>query len=656
MTSALARLTVVLWIAALTALPRLLPAAPPTEAEIARLTPWFMPAEFDSPKLSPTGEYLAFVLCDGRNYSIGIFDFATRQLSYAGGSGKMRPTDFWWKGPRRLLTSLVSEDGERFAHSAFDLDGRNPELLNQLTDSAGRIIDALPEEPDHVLRAHYGALSASAVGLAVLPAEVFRFNLHNGKSTTIAGHLGPIHRWYLDRDLNVRGGFRFIEDGARTFHWRATAGGAWQTRRLEPGEFGFRPIGFDADARYLWVWDFSQRPVTTLAKFDTQTGTLLPGLPAQKEAEATSVMVLGNSRQPVAAMYSHTVPVHIEPLNEAWRPAIERMQRQFAGYTPAIVDQLPDGRRWIVHATSSRFPGGYFLFDHQTGETALIATALNPALKESLFVAATPIAVPSRHGFTIRGKLWLPPGVKHPPLIVLCPSALPDVPAADVFNPYTQAYVAGGFAVAEFDGRGTMGYGRDFEILLQGSPAEVLREDLEDGVAGLAAQGLVDGRRAVLFGYGLGGALALSAAEKSAVFRAVVSMNAPVEVEQDHLLNFSEDFSMRVLADKLGWRKSIRMAEALSPLEVAPRLGIPSLHLMNEARWKPGKLSDDAKKLERALKQSSLARVGLAYSWFKGFTPPAVYGRDRASAVLRILDFYNGALAARPGSGAPSTP
>ncbi len=619
---------------ALLALPVLSPAKPPTDAEIAKLAPWFMPEEFDSPKLSPTGEYLAFIICDGQNYSIGIFDFATRKLSFAGGSGKMRPIDFWWKGPRRLLTHLISEDGKSTAHTAFDLDGQNPELLNQVTETPGLILDGLPDEPDHILRIHSN--------------EVFRFNIHKGVGTAIASNLGSIHRWILDRQLNVRAAFRYIYDGTRTFHWRATGIGEWQTRRMEPGEFGFRPIGFDADPRYLWVWDFSKRPATSLARFDTQTGQLLPPLANQQGAEATTVMILGNSRQPVAMVYTHTVPVQIEPLNESWRPAIERLKKQFAGYTPTIVDQLPDGRRWVVHATSSRFPGGYFLFDSQTGETVLIATSFNPALKEALFVASVPVAVPSRHGFTIRGKVWLPPQVKNPPVIVLCPSALPDIPAADVFNPYTQAYLAGGYAVAEFDGRGTAGYGRDFEVLLQGSPAEVLREDLEDGVAGLAAQGLVDGKRAVLFGYRLGGALALAAAEKSPVFRAVVSMNSPVEVEQNDLLNLSEDVSMRVLADKLGWRKSIQMAEALSPLEVAPRLRIPSLHLMNEARWNPGKFSDDAKKLDRALKKSGLAKVGLAYSWFQGFTPPAIYARDRASAVLRTLDFYNESLAARP--------
>lgn len=628
----------------LAALPVPASANPAEHPDASALVPWFMPAEFDSPRLSPGGTHLAFILCDGKHYAIGIFDIAARKLSVASNSGKMRPVGLWWKGPRRLLTHLVSEDGRSALHSAFDIDGGNPERIHHLTQSAGRIIDALPDDPDHVLRIHGGVLTSTTQSLTVRPGEVFRFNLRNGKTTTVAGNLPSVHMWHLDRGLNVRAAFRRLSDGARIFNWRNSATGPWQAVNFAPTEPGYRPIGFDADPRYLWVWDFQRSPATVLSRFDTQTGRTEPGLAPTDGLEPTVVMVLGNSREPVAAVYPQSVPVRIEALNASWRPAIERLQKAFAGYTPSIVDRIEGGNLWIVHATSSRFPGGYYLFDSQSGETTAIASTHNPALKEELFVAAIPVAVPSRHGITIHGRVWLPKGVSNPPVIVYCPSALPATPVIDAFNPYTQAYVSRGYAVAQFDGRGTMGYGREFEILLQGPPAGVLQEDMEDGVKGLAAQGLVDAKRAALFGYGLGGALALSAAENSAVFRAVVSLNAPVEVEQHDLLSFSEDFSLLVVAHRLGWRNSIRMAEALSPIDVAPRLKLPALHLMDEARWHPGKFSDDAKRLQRAVRDNPQASVGLAYSWFEGFTPPETHARDRASAVLRIVDFYNNAL------------
>jgi hypothetical protein len=618
------------------------------EADDPALSSWFMPAEFDSPRLSPRGDFMAFILCDGKDYAIGIFDLSSHKLSIVEGTGgKLRPVGLWWKGPRRLLTHLVSTDGRSRIYSAFDIDGKNPERLNHLTERSGRIIDALADDPDHVLLTHGGTIFIGA-SVSVQSGEVVRFNIHNGKVATVGGDLPGVRSWYLDRGLNIRAAYRPLSDGSRIINWRNSGTGPWQSLKFAPTDGGVRPVGFDADPRYLWVWDYRQSAVTSLSRFDTQNGELTTGVGLIDGLEPTAVIVLGNAREPVAAVYSHSTPARIEPLNESWRPAIERMMKVFAGYNPYIVDKVAEGDLWIVKAGNSRFPGGYFLFNSRTGETTLIATAYNPALKEALFVAATPVKVPSRHGQTIRGRIWLPKDVKNPPVIVYCPESLPSMPADDLFNPYTQAYVRHGYAVVEFDGRGTMGYGRDFELLLQGSPAAILREDLEDGVRGLAAQGLVDERRAVLLGYGIGGALALSVAEHSALFRAAVSLNAPVEVRQEDLSALTQTLSLRSLSQHLGWRNSIKLIEALSPIDVAPRLKQPSLHLMDEARWNPGKFSDDAKRLQKVLRNNPQAKVGLAYSWFEGFTPPETYGRDRASAVDRIVKFCNQTLAAAP--------
>jgi dipeptidyl aminopeptidase/acylaminoacyl peptidase len=256
---------------------------------------------------------------------------------------------------------------------------------------------------------------------------------------------------------------------------------------------------------------------------------------------------------------------------------------------------------------------------------------------------------PSRSGGKIGGRVWLPAGIAHPPLVVFGPASLAPLPASDTFDPLVQTLVANGLAVAKFDGRGTFGYARDGDIMTSESPAKVVREDIEDGVAGLVAQGLIDGKQVGLLAEGIGGALALAVAEQSDKFRAVVSINAPLEIERMDLLMISSDSSELVLAERFGgWSESAKVAHALSPIKIAPRLGIPALHLMDEARWTLGKPSDDAKKLKKALDSvSSSSRVELAYSWFQGFTPPSVDGRERATVALRIAEFLQANLAAK---------
>jgi dipeptidyl aminopeptidase/acylaminoacyl peptidase len=607
-------------------------ARPPDEAAVTRLAPWFSSAVFYDPKLSPTGEYLAFILRERDSYALGIFEFATGKLSYAGGSNKILPLEFWWKGPRRLMVRVTSDTGRRQGMSSFDIDGKNPEELWKLQEAGGNIIDSLPSDPNHVLLAYSN--------------EVVRFDLKSGKSTKILDGIGHVNDWFLDIKGQIRAGSIRRFDGSRILWWRPTSGGEWRSYKMTPEDRGIRAIAFDSDPRYLWVWDFRTPPSIHLARFDTMDGSIHPAI-GGGALDPTHVLSVGTFRHPVAAVYSQTQPVRLESMDESRRQAVELLQKRFTGYFPMIVDSLPDGRNWVVWAGNSRFPGGFFLFDYQTGKTALIATSGDPALKESLFVSSTTISADSRHGVKLTGRLWLPPGITKPPVIVICPSSLPAMPATDLFNPLIQAYVANGYAVAKFDGRSTIGYGRDTDLLGQGSVAQSLHEDLEDGVNALASQGLIDNQRAVLFGTGMAGAIALSVAEIGSFFRAVVSVNAPLEVDRDDLLSLSEDSSQNMLASRLGgWRQSARIAKALSPIEVAPRVRVSALHLADEAEAQTGKLPDGARRLQRALKSASApARVEVAYSWVDGFNPPSFIARDRATVALRIVDFYNEVLA-----------
>ena len=598
------------------------------ETTIARFTPWFMPMEFYNPKLSPTGEYLGFILRDGDTYVVGLLEFATGRLSYAGGKSDLLPLDFWWKGPRRLMVRVVSNTGNRRSYASFDIDGKNPQELWKIEENGGTILDPMPNDPDHILMAH--------------SQQVYRLDLSTGKTTKVDGDAGHVNRWILDPKGNVRAASSRNFTGARILWWRATSGGEWRSYKMKPEDRGISPIAFDEDPRYLWVWDFTVPPAVRLSKFDTQDGSIHPVVGPYEGLDPTHILSVKDGRQPIAVAYMHANPVRLESLTESSRAAVTLLQQRFNGALPNIVDSLPNDKYWILWSSTPQFPGGFFLFDPRSGQASLIATAHNQILKQNLFVPSTPVSVTSRSGGKIQGRVWLPAGAARPPLIVICPDSIPALPASNAFDPLIQTLTANGLAVAIFDGRGTIGYGHDTDVLSSGSLAKVMQEDFEDGLAGLASQGVVDGQRAGLLGEGMAGAIAQAVADVSDKFQAVVSINAPLEVERSDLMTVSIDKSENALANRLGgWRESARLANALSPIKVAPRLRVPSFHLMDEARWSHGKPSDDAKKLERSIRNAPVpGRVELAYSWYEGFTPASVYGREHATVALRVAEFF----------------
>jgi dienelactone hydrolase len=601
------------------------------EALVARFTPWFMPPLFSNPKLSPGGEYLGFELRDGDNCAIGVYAFATGSLSISSPTGKFVPADYWWKGPQRLIVRFRREDLKERSVTAFDFDGKNVEDLWHIADLKGRIVDALPDDPKHVLVAYSN--------------EVHRVNINTGISEKVTPELGLVSTWLIDSNYNVRAAYKARWDGTRDLWWWQPGGGKARHMDIRPADPGFRPFAVDRDPRFLWVWDFTDNPNVRLSKFDMESGTLVPVFGGAGE-HPSSTMILGRTGIPVAATYPQTEPLRIEPLDESIRPAIDLLRDKFAGYVTSVVDDLPDGKTWIVRAESSRFPGGYFLFDRESGKVTPVAARGSPSLKEHLFVPSRRISVRSREGGEINGRLWLPREAKKPPVVVMCPNGFPSMPSDDKFDANVQALCDQGFAVAQFDGRGTVGYGREFELLGSGSIPQLLREDYEAGVAGLAEQGLVDGDRAALLGFRVGGALAIAVGEASTKFRAVVSINAPDKIERDNLIHLTLDSSMKVLSDRVGgWRQSAEVAKSISPIDVAPRLRIPSLHLFNDEPWKPGKLSEDARRLQRAMKSAgSPAQVGLAHGWHRGLTPPSAEGRDGATIAVKVIEFLGSSM------------
>ncbi len=65
-----------------------------------------MPAEIERPKLSPDGRFLAFLARTGDTYTIGLCNLATGQTDLSKSDAKIRPIDFWWKTPSRLLVQV----------------------------------------------------------------------------------------------------------------------------------------------------------------------------------------------------------------------------------------------------------------------------------------------------------------------------------------------------------------------------------------------------------------------------------------------------------------------------------------------------------------------------------------------------------------------
>jgi dipeptidyl aminopeptidase/acylaminoacyl peptidase len=117
---------------------------------------------------------------------------------------------------------------------------------------------------------------------------------------------------------------------------------------------------------------------------------------------------------------------------------------------------------------------------------------------------------PNLQGDQVHGFLAVPPGAGPHPTVLIVHGG-PHHHDADGWDPEVQAFVDHGYAVGLVNYRGSTGYGKAWQDVLEGDPG---RPEIEDVVAGrddLVARGLADPEQVVICGASWGGYVTLQA-------------------------------------------------------------------------------------------------------------------------------------------------
>ncbi len=196
---------------------------------------------------------------------------------------------------------------------------------------------------------------------------------------------------------------------------------------------------------------------------------------------------------------------------------VERVT-SLGGETEGVLS--PDGTQLLLTHSRASAPPELYLQDARPGaEARRVTSTTSEAFRSRAWVEPLLVDVPSRHGGTIRARLYLPPE----------PAAGPRPAVAFVHGAgYLQNAHAGwsyyfrefmfhsllasrGFVVIDADYRASAGYGRDWRTAIYRRMGTPELEDYEDCVDWLVEHHAVDRERVGVYGVSYGGFLALMA-------------------------------------------------------------------------------------------------------------------------------------------------
>ena len=487
-------------------------AAPPVE------TYGKLPAVEDV-SLSPNGERFALIAVDGETRKLIVATVDNKALFQAD-VGKAKVRGIQWAGNDHLLVTISGTVnlGMDFAVARQELD--RVLVINVTTGGTLAVFDK-HNEVAHIVVGTYGSAeiaghwygyfggitfkddNAGGRYLEHTYADLYQVDLDTGALFRVTEGSEIADGWLIGPDGAVIARSTYDESHG---DWRVTSGlhgGVVLASGRSPfGNVEMAGLGRTKDHILL-------RQLNGHGTFDAEIP--LAGGEAVEVADDNKIDGLLFDRK-TGTWVGYTTfgdipePKMFDPLTDA----------RFRGARKAFPDQSvrfdswsDDFTRMIVFTSGGDDSGTYWMVNIAKGSAEPIGYEY-PDVHSDDVGPIRMVDWKAADGMQLHGVLSLPPGrpAKGLPLVVL-PHGGPEARDYPVFDWWAQAFASQGYAVFQPNFRGSTGYDMAYYEAGFGEYGGKMQTDISDGIAALAAQGIVDPKRACIVGASYGGYSAL---------------------------------------------------------------------------------------------------------------------------------------------------
>lgn len=479
----------------------------------------FGPAARQAPRLSPSGERLAFLAPAEGAPNIWT---ATCQLDDARALTR---------SPRGVGSFNWTADDRYLVYSA-DADGDENTCLYLLDAVTGERTD-LMSAPG--IRAEVVAVEPEFPGTLLIQADrrlpgrpdAYRVGIASGKLSPAAENFG-VTAWIPDQRLRVRGAVVPRSDGGATLLIRDAEDRPWRAvYEVGYGDVAtFGPLGFTRDGTALSLVSSRDAQVARLLRLELATGGV-----QVTYSDPSGFDVIG---------------AHLDPATGEPRLAVVQRERRdlevldssvtgdvatLAGLCRGDVSLLGadrDDRVWLVQENTDDAPVAYHLYDRRSRQLRHLFVH-RPALAQFQLASMEPFTVAARDGLVLHGYLSYPPDTPRQGLpAVLAVHGGPWTRDVWGLRAEPQWLANRGYLCVNVNYRGSTGYGKDFVNAGDREWGGRMQDDLLDVVDHLVRRGIADPRRLAILGASYGGYAALmGAAFTPEVFRCAIAIAAP---------------------------------------------------------------------------------------------------------------------------------
>jgi len=577
---------------------------------------------FANPKLSLSGEYLAFFASSEGQTKLIVSSLTGTNPMVVSVPENHTIIDYQWLDNDTLLyRASYSFKRRRMKVRTTEtrihrLDMRNktslwlgaPDRTNlrQTNGQHERVIDTLPQDPDHVLI----ELDLNLNGLY----EVYKVSLSSGHKKIHEKERVYVQDWLTDTTSTVRLATGFRKD--KFVSYLKDDKGRW--RNLDDVEWAqkYTIQGFSSDPDIAFVSGQTAFETRGLFSLRLSTGEVLETLFSHREFDMNSVAKRQSDGKIVGVNYTNDFPRTIyfdEMLNQVQKA----INTALPDTVNTILSYSPDKDWYFLSAENSLNPGSYYIFDRPNRHIGFVAINRQDISPKEM-AATEQISVPVRDGSSIQSYLT------HPTISVSKAREADQRPAAVIMphgGPYgvrdtaewdylTQFLASRGYVILKPNFRGSYGYGRAFASAGRSQWGGLMQDDVTDATKWLIGTGDIDPSRVCILGASYGGYAALMALIREPnLYRCAVSINGVTDLKR------MKSSDRRNSVGGQAWTKTMRLVgvndDEISPIKQAQKINAPVLLMssVDDARVPFQHAVDMHEKLSKMGKDSQYVRI-----------------------------------------------
>ncbi len=480
-------------------------------------------------EISPDGKTVAQIQSANGGRAVAFYDLAGQKTPIGVNLGDVDARGLRWVGPNHVLLlisashTLGTGGGIQTREvwrwlSINRTTGEYAYLLNgdsrvNFWNFSGDFASLLPDDPNHVLMAHYsrnGEYSLYTVNLDTGKRQLAERG-HRKRDSDFAGTVD----WVLDADGDAVIRIEYDEDKEeRRFYKRSPDGASWilASAVSEKKEDEIKIIAIAlAGADHLIHAAMTVDGFRGLYVFDIDKGEVVKTEFASTQYDIASVLRDSWTASVVGVSYvGDLARTHF--LESELAALYRNLQKAIPNGSPQITSWSRDFSKFMVRVVYTDHPDQFFIYDDEKKSLAMFSAAYEAldgrteARKEKYdFVASDGLKIP--------GYLTVPKAAtkQSMPLIVL-PHGGPFARDDQAFDWWPFFYAARNYLVYQPNFRGSEGYGEAYRQAGFGEWGRKMQDDITEGVQSLIADGIVDPDRICIAGASYGGYAALAGA------------------------------------------------------------------------------------------------------------------------------------------------